>query len=102
VELRQRTGGPIYQKGIGIKSLEIGPGLVLRDQGDGAFIIELEGKQDKIVDILVAGATEPIFPKPPAHRWVAEHNGDIESFYDESNLQGLCKPCHDLKTRRGE
>ena len=26
----------------------------------------------------------------------------LEAFYDESNLQGLCKPCHDIKTRRGE
>lgn len=89
MELRQRTGGPIYQKGIGIKSLEVGPGLVLRDQGDGAFIIELEGKQDKIVDILLAGATEPIFPKPralnegkqddaPAGLPFAKHNEDAE------------------------
>ena len=27
--------------GVGIKTLEVGPGLVLRDQGDGCFIIEL-------------------------------------------------------------
>jgi 5-methylcytosine-specific restriction endonuclease McrA len=33
---------------------------------------------------------------------VAEHHGDLEAFYREDNLQGLCKPCHDLKTRRGE
>ena len=38
----------------------------------------------------------------PAHRWVAEHQGNLESFYDESNLQGLCKRDHDIKTRRGE
>lgn len=38
----------------------------------------------------------------PAHRYAAEHNGDIEAFYDETNLQGLCKVCHDAKTRRGE
>ena len=36
----------------------------------------------------------------PDHRWVAQHNGDIESFYNEDNLQGLCKRDHDLKTRR--
>jgi hypothetical protein len=29
---------------VGIKSLEVGPGLVLRDQGDGCFIIELADK----------------------------------------------------------
>ncbi|MGH9633809.1 MAG: HNH endonuclease [Candidatus Angelobacter sp.] len=23
-------------------------------------------------------------------------------FFDERNLQALCKHCHDLKTRRGE
>jgi 5-methylcytosine-specific restriction endonuclease McrA len=38
----------------------------------------------------------------PARKWVAQHNGDLESFYDESNLQGLCRRDHDLKTRRGE
>jgi hypothetical protein len=38
----------------------------------------------------------------PAHRWVAQHQGDIESFYNEGNLQGLCCRDHDLKTRRGE
>ena len=26
------------------------------------------------------------------------HRGDMELFYDESNLQGLCKPCHSRKT----
>ena len=38
----------------------------------------------------------------PAHRWVAEHHCDIESFYDIDNLQGMCKIGHDAKTRRGE
>jgi 5-methylcytosine-specific restriction enzyme A len=32
-----------------------------------------------------------------ARQWVAQHNGDLESFFDDSNLQGLCKPCHDTK-----
>src|ERR1019366_620298 len=35
----------------------------------------------------------------PAHRWVAEHHCDIESFYDIDNLQGMCKIGHDAKTR---
>lgn len=37
-----------------------------------------------------------------ARVWVQANNGYEESFFDESNLQGLCKPDHDLKTRRGE
>jgi 5-methylcytosine-specific restriction enzyme A len=36
----------------------------------------------------------------PARRWVADHAGDMASFFDESNLQGLCKPCHTAKTDR--
>lgn len=36
----------------------------------------------------------------PAHQYVAEHNGDLESFYDESNLQGSCKLCHNAKTAK--
>lgn len=34
--------------------------------------------------------------------WVAQHGGDMESFYCEQNLQGLCKLDHDIKSRRGE
>ena len=34
----------------------------------------------------------------PARIYVARHDGDVEYFYDESNLQGLCKRCHDRKT----
>ena len=36
----------------------------------------------------------------PARKWVAQHGGDLESFFDESNLQGVCKPCHDAKTAK--
>lgn len=34
----------------------------------------------------------------PARRWLQLHDGDLMRFFDESNLQGLCKPCHDAKT----
>lgn len=34
----------------------------------------------------------------PARVYVSRHGGDRESFYDESNLQGLCKSHHDQKT----
>jgi 5-methylcytosine-specific restriction enzyme A len=34
----------------------------------------------------------------PAHAWVSRHGGDLASFFDESNLQGLCKSCHTAKT----
>jgi 5-methylcytosine-specific restriction endonuclease McrA len=27
-----------------------------------------------------------------------DHKGDPKLFYDMNNLQGLCAPCHDLKT----
>lgn len=29
---------------------------------------------------------------------IIPHRGDMEKFYDQSNLQGLCKPCHSRKT----
>jgi 5-methylcytosine-specific restriction protein A len=31
---------------------------------------------------------------------VVPHRGDQRLFWDESNWQGLCKPCHDAKTAR--
>jgi 5-methylcytosine-specific restriction enzyme A len=31
---------------------------------------------------------------------VVPHRGDPILFWDESNWQGLCKPCHDAKTAR--
>jgi hypothetical protein len=37
-----------------------------------------------------------------ARVYIAQHGGDLNAFFDESNLQGLCKRDHDLKTRRGE
>lgn len=30
------------------------------------------------------------------------HRGDDELFWDETNWQALCRPCHTRKTRRGE
>ena len=30
---------------------------------------------------------------------IIPHRGDIKLFWDESNWQGLCKRCHDRKTR---
>jgi|SRR5581483_6475607 len=36
----------------------------------------------------------------PARVYVAQHGGNMEAFYDESNLQGLCKHHHDQKTAR--
>jgi 5-methylcytosine-specific restriction protein A len=38
--------------------------------------------------------------KIPARKYVAAHGGDVESFFDESNLQGVCKSCHDAKTAK--
>ena len=31
---------------------------------------------------------------------VVPHRGDPVLFWDEANWQGLCKPCHDVKTAR--
>ena len=33
---------------------------------------------------------------------IKPHRGDEKLFWDASNLQPLCKPCHDAKTARGE
>ncbi|MGB9072510.1 MAG: hypothetical protein WCC22_07535 [Terriglobales bacterium] len=29
-----------------------------------------------------------------AGEWMAQHGGDVDSFFDESNLAGLCDACH--------
>lgn len=36
----------------------------------------------------------------PAQEWVRSHAGNIGDFFDEANLQGLCKSCHSSKTAR--
>lgn len=33
---------------------------------------------------------------------ITPHRGDMVLFWDVSNWQPLCKPCHDRKTARGE
>lgn len=33
---------------------------------------------------------------------VRPHRGDARLFWDEGNLQTLCKPCHDSKKQRAE
>lgn len=35
-----------------------------------------------------------------ARVYIRQHNGDVESFFDPSNLQGLCADCHAKKTSR--
>src|SRR5262249_49572012 len=37
-----------------------------------------------------------------ARDYIARHGGNVEYFFDLNNLQGMCKRCHDMKTRRGE
>ena len=32
---------------------------------------------------------------------IEPHRGDVQKFWDFSNLQGLCKSCHSRKTARG-
>jgi len=33
---------------------------------------------------------------------IIPHRGDKALFWDRSNWQSACKPCHDAKTRRGQ
>lgn len=33
---------------------------------------------------------------------IVPHRGDMTLFLDYDNTQSLCKPCHSVKTRRGE
>jgi 5-methylcytosine-specific restriction protein A len=35
-----------------------------------------------------------------ARKYIEQHGGDESFFYDENNLQGVCKPCHDAHTAR--
>lgn len=35
-----------------------------------------------------------------ARLYVDQHGGDESYFYDEDNLRGACKPCHDAHTAR--
>jgi 5-methylcytosine-specific restriction endonuclease McrA len=36
----------------------------------------------------------------PAREYIDQRGGDESAFFDESNLQGACKACHDAKTAR--
>lgn len=40
--------------------------------------------------------------KIAAKVWVSLHNGDVNSFYDEANLQGMCVSDHNAKTAKEE
>jgi len=33
---------------------------------------------------------------------IVKHEGDLELFWNATNLQALCSPCHTRKTKRGE
>lgn len=35
-----------------------------------------------------------------ARKYIDQHGGDQDAFFDLSNIEGLCKPCHDTKTAR--
>jgi 5-methylcytosine-specific restriction endonuclease McrA len=35
-----------------------------------------------------------------ARKHIAQHGGDPSLFFDENNLQGVCKACHDAKTAK--
>lgn len=50
------------------------------------------------VDCQADGRTEPW----TALDHIVPHRGDLDLFWDYSNLQGLCDAHHSAKTRRGE
>lgn len=58
--------------------------------------------RDRICRDCKAWASEEVDHVIPARRWVAQHDGDMNTFFDSLNLQGLCKPCHSRKSARGE
>jgi 5-methylcytosine-specific restriction endonuclease McrA len=33
----------------------------------------------------------------PARDYIKQHGGDENAYFDDSNLRGSCKPCHDAK-----
>jgi 5-methylcytosine-specific restriction protein A len=35
-----------------------------------------------------------------ARKFIDQHGGDQSFFYDETNLEGVCKPCHDAHTAK--
>lgn len=40
----------------------------------------------------------PVYTKATVTDHIIPHRGDRKLFWDESNWQALCKPCHDRKT----
>jgi len=54
--------------------------------------------RDRICVICKSWAAEECDHVIPARKYIAQHGGDMNRFYDESNLAGLCKPCHSRKT----
>lgn len=36
----------------------------------------------------------------PARKYIDQHGGDESVFYDDTNLEGVCKPCHDAHTAK--
>jgi 5-methylcytosine-specific restriction enzyme A len=51
--------------------------------------VELEPALSRIVHHVIA-----------ARKYVDQHGGDETFFFDESNLLGVCKSCHDATTAR--
>lgn len=45
------------------------------------------------------GKKPPVYTKATVVDHVIPHRGDQKLFWDQSNLQALCKQCHDKKTR---
>jgi 5-methylcytosine-specific restriction protein A len=35
-----------------------------------------------------------------ARKYIDQHGGDVSFFYDDTNLEGVCKPDHDATTAR--
>lgn len=56
--------------------------------------------RDPVCKICGHAASEVVDHVIRAILWVAEHNNDMQSFFDMDNLQGLCKSDHDSKTAK--
>ena len=44
--------------------------------------------------------SEVVDHRIPARQWIKQHDGDMNSFFDEGNLFGLCIICHNSKSAR--
>jgi 5-methylcytosine-specific restriction protein A len=54
--------------------------------------------RDRLCRDCASWVAEDVHHVVPARVWVARHGGNLQSFYDESNLIALCHACHSRRT----